>query len=786
MSHVNWLIAAQRDLQNAMPLDASPEMYADVMSMIAQRLARTFPSAPAIVVRKRLHGYTNPIDRHILLVEVVHRSKTIKATQRAIAGAEGAEQPRSATNQVTTTWPEFCGRVLGMETLTSAHIIKLANDPALLRRELENWEDCRPIGMRHDSILMQLRPGARGPKGAVVSLVYDDANHVIGAGSIMSLDEAVLECCEWGTPGCASLADVIEVIYEHLGADFYVRSKELPDPGENLERLRAWKNRKLDTWLSAWKDDLAEGPSSQPERKRTRREVVGMLSYDRNRFIDPVDYLESVMQSPERCPLMLWGCSDGDLHGRNVLVSIIGDKVKLPAVFDYEDMGRSNPVGWDFVKLETELKVRALTRLVTGPLPQFLFQVLDFECFLAGCSLGIHNGPDHAEPRLGHPGLDRLATLVLTIRRQAKEHLQTRRQRDRRWLEEYYFLLACYGVCAARFDAYQPFQRQVAAAYVAAGVAARQLSRPTYHLERSIQDKAERAVQYLKVAMPGFRAAGYVLRPDRAEMSYHARLEFARRWVRSKVADYRDGAIRILETLEREYPHVLEIEDELALAYLEKDADESCEKLIARVKSRYEQLSEEFLGREGRYWKKKGDAERPSDPGVARGWYRRALDAYAKAYAIRRHYYPGINVAGLQFVVGLVDEAKATASLVLASLEGPQSPEETAWILATKGDAQLIHERNSEAEALYSRAVRLAESDPRGVAAMRRQVELLVSYAPLASTLRDHWSDARLGQVFGDIGHVFAPAAPGGTRHVKTSKPAHRPPAHTPRARRPR
>ena len=59
---------------------------------------------------------------------------------------------------------------------------------------------------------------------------------------------------------------------------------------------------------------------------------------------------------------MLRGCAHGDLHGRNILVGIVRDQAMWPTVFDYEDMGPCNLIGWDFVKLETELKIPGLSR----------------------------------------------------------------------------------------------------------------------------------------------------------------------------------------------------------------------------------------------------------------------------------------------------------------------------------------------------------------------------------------------------------------------------------------
>ena len=167
-----------------------------------------------------------------------------------------------------------------------------------------------------------------------------------------------------------------------MAADFYNRSQVETDPCANLKKLLAWK--KFETWLDEWKDEIAPGRSAQLDRLRTRREVLGMLSYQRNDLIDPVDFLRSVAECPETCPLLLWGCSHGDLHGHNVLLSELQNDVDLPAVVDFGDMSLDNLVGWDFVKLETELKARALPLLLNGPEPEFLFQALAFEVFLRG------------------------------------------------------------------------------------------------------------------------------------------------------------------------------------------------------------------------------------------------------------------------------------------------------------------------------------------------------------------------------------------------------------------
>ena len=219
---------------------------------------------------------------------------------------------------------------------------------------------------------------AHGP----VSIVYEDAHHVIGTGQVVSLEDAVLDACIWGTPRTESIEILLKCLFERLGADFYSRSREITEPRRNLDAIRQWKPG-FEKWVDAWKDSIQLGPEPPLDRLRIRREVLGYLATRRHCFIDPADYLKSVIACPEFCPLLLWGCSHGDLHGRNVLVSILDDDVSLPALFDYEEMGLSNPVGWDFVKLETELKVRILPLIYTGPETEFLTKVGLFECYLA-------------------------------------------------------------------------------------------------------------------------------------------------------------------------------------------------------------------------------------------------------------------------------------------------------------------------------------------------------------------------------------------------------------------
>ncbi len=59
--------------------------------------------------------------------------------------------------------------------------------------------------------------------------------------------------------------------------------------------------------------------------------------------------------------------------------------------------------------------------------------------------------------------------LLLVLRHQAALHLGIDRGRPRDWIDEIYFLLACYGVSVVRFENLLPRER--IGAYVSAGVA---------------------------------------------------------------------------------------------------------------------------------------------------------------------------------------------------------------------------------------------------------------------------------------------------------------------------
>ena len=122
----------------------------------------------------------------------------------------------------------------------------------------------------------------------------------------------------------------------------------------------------------------------------------------------------------------------------------------------------------------------------------------------------------------------------------------------------------------------------------------------------------------------------------------------------------------------------------------------------------------------------------------------RRLELYQRTYQLRQHYYPGINVAGLQFVLGKNEEAQKTAQAVLASLDQTWPAEQEHWVRATRADAQFLAGNNEQAERLYREAA--VQADAHACASSRRQVEMLLEYAPDAS--RAYWIGEKLDEVF--------------------------------------
>jgi hypothetical protein len=387
------------------------------------------------------------------------------------------------------------------ETERSGPFVVKIGPESRIKREIRGWNCCRPPGLKHDLVFLDLREGKPLHKDGEnwLSLVYGDAQQYLGVTATATFEEAALDCVRSGIPRFLSIEFVIVELFERIGHLLYAQAF-VDDPAR---KDYVFDLPKLDEALARWEND--------PACQAARREVNNTAASGVEFFLDPVDYLRYVQcfvpwkttvadrwvavppapadpaplqfpglacpQPVQVVPRMLRGCAHGDLHGRNILVGILRDQAMWPTVFDYEDMGPCNLVGWDFVKLETELKIRAYLDLFGGKsAAEFTESVLEFEIAIHGRTEECHR--DRCWPEAGAPATpqERLRAILLVIRRMAAQQMGASQGRPNDWLEEYCFLMACYGACTGRFENLQHRERM--SALISGGVAASRLSWP--------------------------------------------------------------------------------------------------------------------------------------------------------------------------------------------------------------------------------------------------------------------------------------------------------------------
>ncbi len=428
------------------------------MNRLNDILAGTFPGQ-SVVVKDQVLGYRRKKDMFVLLVEVFGPDDSVR---------------------------------LG------PYVVKIG--PAeRIEREIQGWDCCRPPGLRNDLVFLELKKGATISDPPWMSLVYGDAQQFLGVTLTVPFETAALETVRTGFPRILSVCLVIVELFERIGFLLYSQAY-VDDPAREDFALDLLQ---LDSALDLWTRDLS--------CQTARRDVNTLAKSGACQFLDPIDYLNYVREFvpwmatrlddsrakiepaaagdvpdllnlprptvPDLVPRMLRGCAHGDLHGRNILVGLVRQRAMWPTVFDYEDMGPCNLIGWDFVKLETELKIRAsLDDFAGTTMAQFIEGVQRFEIALNELTEQCHLS--RIWPETGEPDTreQRLRTILLMIRRMASEQLGESHGRPNDWLEEYYFLLACYGVYTSRFENLQMRERH--GALLSAGVATARLAWP--------------------------------------------------------------------------------------------------------------------------------------------------------------------------------------------------------------------------------------------------------------------------------------------------------------------
>ena len=582
------------------------------------------------------------------------------------------------------------------------YIVKVAFDDrrAALKAEIGAWNSARPDFFHGDNVFVSLQayPNVEDP----TALIYGDANAVLGQRNILSLEEAITQSCRFGVPKPESIQRVLRSLYGRLNAHFlsYAHVEFAKD------YLRS-PRPKLADLIAKYEDDVL--PSHDTDRKNDhlvrqfRRETLALLAKEHEQYADPIDLLRGLKDN-EVGPPILRGTAHGDLHARNVQVAVDHDEVVNCAIFDYESFSESNFVAWDFIKLEIETAVRLLDRLGDpASMPNYVNQCLDFWVRVARRT----EAHDRHQAVLDVPTADecgpewrRLEDLLVAIRLMAYEHLGSNRIRVFDWLAEYELMTVWYGARAAMYPTYN--RRLSVAALVAAGVAARRLMRR----------------QPVEIEL-GHRRR-YVVAKARARG--HGTLE--------------EGATE-LESIARDFPHVLEVQEELALARIKQKLYPSAEDILEGIAGRYDHTSPETPSLMGSMWKRRAFAATPFDlRALERSitWYGRAVKLFPN------DHYPRINLATLLVVHGRKQEGRIEASRVLEILEATGLPD--FWAAASRGEAKLLLGEDP-AGALEDYRFAAADPDcrPRDRESMRDQILFL----------RPHFAESVRGQLTDDV-----------------------------------
>ena len=357
---VFWTIQAQRHLRHALaealgresdgvaigtgPCSGVLEVTLDHLNEL---LALTFPGA-SVVVKDQVLGYRRKKDLFILLVE-----------------AFGSDEDQ-----------------------TGPFVVKIGAKDRL-EKEIEGWNRCRPPGLKHDLVFLNLRVGPTSnvrrseldeprlrrrpaiPRG-------DGHRHLRRSRARVRPQRIPQDPVDRLRDQRAIRAD--RPLALQPGVRRQPRAPEAsPSTCPSSTRpssagrptRRAWPPGAMSTHWPPAESSSSSTPSitcgtSRPtfpgkSPSRTGGCNPGSRASDRGQAIHWSCRNPKVT---DLIPRMLRGCAHGDLHGRNILVGIVRDQAMWPTVFDYEDMGPRNLIGWDFVKLETELKIRAYRRPV--------------------------------------------------------------------------------------------------------------------------------------------------------------------------------------------------------------------------------------------------------------------------------------------------------------------------------------------------------------------------------------------------------------------------------------
>ncbi len=440
---VVWTFRGERQLHFLLTSLNSGQSQFEVHADLSQRLRMAFPTAVAVVVLDLFYGFTPRPKEYTLLVDVRYPVEGLGGTQ----------------------------------------VVKLADDDRL-RAEFDAWVRTKEPQFNGDGVLMR-QTAAYHPQyqHRLVGVLYQDAATHIGLHRQVFLEEAFVASVRHGNPTVPSLLNTFGLLFRSLGRELYGgRQRERPPLTAALELNpdESGRRRSLTRRVGRW---AAGGPERSVLDEWEGAGVgvsVGVEAAVKYRtpFADPVAFFRRLSRllagGGARVPdfRLTRGPAHGDLHGRNVLVGLEDDRADRPAVYDYEHMGRDNLILYDFVKLETELKLRAYPHLFPLdrddelPPEPVIRRVQAIEAALA-TRQGRFAPPAGDPPANGRER--RLFALLAGLRERAE---RTRTVGDgtlREWTAEYLLLLSAYSLYVVRYPQ-TVFSRTVA--FTAAGVAA--------------------------------------------------------------------------------------------------------------------------------------------------------------------------------------------------------------------------------------------------------------------------------------------------------------------------
>jgi tetratricopeptide (TPR) repeat protein len=604
-----------------------------------------------------------------------------------------------------------------LEGQSNSYVVKIA-EHRRLESEKDAWEQC---GLSDTNpVFLPLIAKSDPQTGQLIAICYQDAETHIGIESTMWLERAVQYSIRFNAPKVTSVCHTIQSIYLQAGR-LYETGRLIKAEVGPIETLPKTKGGFYP--LSASWDKWQE-----PKGLKIRRSLNGLFPVTSESFLDPVDYLHALDQlnrSIAIAPPLYRGLAHGDLHGRNSIVGIDShEEANFPTLFDYESIHRDNLIGWDFVELEIELKIRCYD-FVFGT---NLLAVHNFEKRLAEAAqeLQVNQSGDYAKSTPE----ERLFAVIMTIRRQALIVLSRPLAGKADWLKEYFFLLSVYSVGSIRFGNQKEIEDHYG--YISAGVAAAALS----HLIAWPEGQsAPRVAEPLKAIRKAIRnkqpSADLPQQLNELVNHYPAQLPvwFERAFYLAKQKQTLQ-AIDCLEEIEKTFPLTI---------------DEECYSLWGRCyKDRGDQclLNADAVGVSAEIRKchlEDADAE-----------YEKAILQYERAYRQHRGAFPGINLAtlhlirqGIQTQLGktaeiapLAENIRRYAGEIEAAKLPLKYPDDNIWTKAMKAEAALPLGNMAVALHRYEQATREPNIQSHHLDSMASQVKrILKIYGLLNQTI---------------------------------------------------